>query len=82
MLCEPEPGMLWSQAPMVWFKPVPKHTPPRDTYPCPLYRTAERRGQLLTTGHSTNYLLDVDLPCTRTPAHWTQRGTCLLLERD
>ena len=49
-------------------------------YECPLYRTAERRGVLLTTGHSSNFVTSVSLPISDTllPDHLTIRGVALL----
>jgi dynein heavy chain len=56
------------------------------TYACPMYRTDERRGELLTTGHSTNFVLDVLLPVAEAvvkkhPAaaeHMVRRGVALI----
>ena len=33
-----------------------------NTYDCPLYRTSARYGTLLTTGHSTNFIIMVSTP--------------------
>lgn len=67
--------------PVIWMQPVDVST--FRSYPhynCPLYKTAERRGVLSTTGHSTNFVLDIRLPTGPTvPAeHWIKRGVALL----
>ena len=48
-------------------------------YSCPLYKTADRRGILSTTGHSTNFVMDIRMPCAQGNDHWIRRGACLLL---
>jgi len=44
--------------PVVWLEPViDKEQGDEKTYPCPLYKTSLRAGELSTTGHSTNFVL-------------------------
>lgn len=78
-LCESEQRVLFSKAPCMWLKPYETRDLPNvDYYACPLYRTAERKGTLATTGHSTNFVMYVKLPSDRPPNHWVMRGVALL----
>merc|ERR1711918_180553 len=64
MLDESEPKILFPQAPSMHFVPV--HTSKHFDYPhyrCPMYKTVDRRGVLATTGHSTNYVMPIRMPC-------------------
>lgn len=78
-LCESQPKVLLVPAPCMWL--VPKRTDEFSDYPsynCPLYRTAERRGVLATTGHSTNFVMSIRMPTEHPPEHWISRGVALL----
>uniref|UniRef100_A0A8C0G4N8 Dynein heavy chain C-terminal domain-containing protein n=1 Tax=Chelonoidis abingdonii TaxID=106734 RepID=A0A8C0G4N8_CHEAB len=51
-------------------------------YECPLYRTPQRAGILLSTGLSTNFVTTVSLPTKRTSSHWVTRGVAMLCQLD
>lgn len=80
-LTESAPKVLFVPAPLMWFRP--KQVDQFAQYPhysCPVYRTAERRGVLATTGHSTNFVMYVKLPTDQDPKHWIMRGVALLTQ--
>ena len=71
--------VVYNNFPVVHILPRVDFTPPKEDYFCPLYRTAERAGVLSTTGHSTNFVVALNLPTNSNPDKWTLRGTALLL---
>ncbi|CAM9096885.1 unnamed protein product, partial [Ectocarpus sp. 4 AP-2014] len=82
-LSAPCPQVLFSNAPIIWFKPQRKsdivETP---SYACPVYKTSDRRGILSTTGHSTNFICFIVLATHLEESHWVQRGVAMLTTLD
>lgn len=72
VLFEPMPVLLLVPALVTEFKDYPH-------YKCPVYKTSERRGVLATTGHSSNFVMYVRVPTDKGEAHWTRRGTAIIL---
>ncbi|XP_036671579.3 dynein axonemal heavy chain 3 isoform X3 [Drosophila suzukii] len=84
--------ILFDTLPVIYLRPVlkaledlPRSTgggEPETIYDCPVYKTSERRGVLSTTGHSTNFVMYLQLRCSRKPMHWINRGTACLCQLD
>ena len=89
-LAESQPKELFVGFPAVHLDPkVGRNTPPSGIYACPCYKTTTRAGTLSTTGHSTNFVLMVEIP-SKEPcsgnfhkyvetysAHWIKRAVAL-----
>lgn len=76
-------GQLLYEMPVIWFKPSSREA--RRTgrwYDCPVYKTAKRSGKLSTTGHSTNFVVTVQLNIAErhTVGYWVKRGAALLCQ--
>ena len=78
-LCDPLPKELFSDAPMLLLNPVYNREPPDETtfYYCPLYKTLDRFGVLSTTGHSTNFVLMLEMPTDLPQSFWIKRAAAL-----
>ncbi|XP_063587791.1 dynein axonemal heavy chain 3-like [Penaeus indicus] len=87
------PKQLHDQLPIILFQPAPM--PEEDEggpaaaeeevpgmYRCPVYRTSDRSGTISTTGHSSNYILDLILPSQLPQSYWVARGAAALTQLD
>ncbi|GAB0194609.1 dynein axonemal heavy chain 1 [Grus japonensis] len=82
-LAESRPKELYTEMAVIWLLPVPNRKPPATgTYLCPIYKTLTRAGTLSTTGHSTNYVIAVEIPTDKPQKHWVKRGTALICALD
>jgi len=100
ILDESHPRELFVQCPYIhlWPRsikdiPVTKGTPETYTgavfgtnhvYACPVYKTSIRFGVLMTTGHSTNFVMYITMPMAEesTQKHWIKRGVAMLTQLD
>ncbi|XP_035245196.1 dynein heavy chain 1, axonemal isoform X1 [Anguilla anguilla] len=82
-LTESRPKELYTEMGVIWMVPEPNRKPPLSgVYVCPIYKTLTRAGTLSTTGHSTNYVIAVELPTDRTQRHWIKQGVALICALD
>jgi dynein heavy chain len=77
-LGESKPKVLFSSAPYMLLEPCIE-VKQFDHYLAPLYRTAARRGVLATTGHSTNFVMDLQIPSDKSQDYWIRGGVAFLL---
>jgi dynein heavy chain len=60
------PKQLYTPMPVLHLEPLPdRKDPSSGVYRCPVYKVLSRRGTLSTTGHSTNFIMWVDVPSNR-----------------
>jgi len=60
-MMNPKPKELFSDVPLIHFVPVvDKEKLTEYVYNCPLYKVVSRAGTLSTTGHSTNFVMELE----------------------
>eukprot|EP01060_Flectonema_neradi_P033948 TRINITY_DN5821_c0_g1_i1.p1 TRINITY_DN5821_c0_g1~~TRINITY_DN5821_c0_g1_i1.p1 ORF type:complete len:4165 (+),score=795.81 TRINITY_DN5821_c0_g1_i1:69-12563(+) len=78
------PKTLFEEMPTIWMKCQENKPKVDDTTPgiyrCPLYKTLTRAGTLSTTGHSTNFVVTMEVPTSVPPSHWIKRGVAQFCE--
>jgi len=84
-----DPGILFTQMPIILLDPVVTDgkkinvfASPEGFYRCPMYKTSTRAGTLSTTGHSTNYVVALNLPSLHDAEHWVMCGVAMLTQLD
>ena len=83
LIDEARPKVFYEELPTVLLEPTIEDIEPPEGqyfYSCPVYRTQIREGEILPTGHSTNYIFSIDLPSDRDPIHWVKRGAAVIME--
>ena len=82
-IVDAKPAENWSTMNVVHLIPTMNYKRNKLEYSCPCYKTSTRQGALSTTGMSTNYVLNIDLPCRyengEPPEFWVLRGAAFVL---
>jgi dynein heavy chain len=82
-LSDSTPKVTFTKCPIMWLKPTKLDQIGKYShYACPVYRVSSRFGVLMTTGHSTNFVMDCLLPTSESADHWVKRGVALLCALD
>mmetsp|Transcript_1422 Transcript_1422/g.4304 ORF Transcript_1422/g.4304 Transcript_1422/m.4304 type:complete len:1452 (+) Transcript_1422:2-4357(+) len=71
-------GVMFVKCPVINFIPWQDKITSKDKYSCPLYKTSVRAGTLSTTGHSTNYVLSIEMESVEERSYWILKGAALL----
>jgi len=74
------PKKLFVDLPLMHLKPVcDRVSPNTGIYRTPVYKVLSRTGTLSTTGHSTNFVMWMELPSDRPEAVWVKAGVAAFL---
>lgn len=79
-ITNPYPKELFSDLPMVHLQPIAdRQAPTEGVYNCPLYKVESRRGTLSTTGHSTNFVMYMEVSSKEHQDIWIRAGVAAFL---
>lgn len=79
-LAESDPKKLFVDVPLIHLNPVvDRKKPETGIYMSPLYRVLSRTGTLSTTGHSTNFVLFLEIASKHDQDKWTLAGVACML---
>lgn len=74
-LAESDPKKLFVELPMLHFVPeAEREVPKSGIYFMPIYKVLSRTGTLSTTGHSTNFVMKLEVPTDVNPNEWIKAG--------
>ena len=78
LIGDSRPKELFTDCPVVWLRPEQfRKKPEAGIYDCPVYKTLTRAGTLSTTGHSTNFVMMLEMPTDKDQGFWINRGVGL-----
>ena len=78
LLTESRPKELYTDFPLMWLEPCKDRVAPTSgVYNCPAYKTLTRAGVLSTTGHSTNFVMYLEVPTDKSESHWINSSVAL-----
>lgn len=79
-LGDSEAKKLFVEMPLLHLLPVVDRVVPKTgLYYCPVYKVLSRTGTLSTTGHSTNYVIMMELPSEDPEEKWIKAGVAAFL---
>jgi len=79
-LAESDPKKLFQEVPLLHLIPeIDRKKPDSGIYITPTYRVLSRQGTLSTTGHSTNFVINLELPSRHPQAKWILAGVACFL---
>lgn len=71
---------MFTEIPLILLVPqVDREIPKTGIYNCPVYKVLSRAGTLSTTGHSTNFVMTMELPSSVIEDKWIKAGVASFL---